>query len=369
MYGRLVFVAPLLFAACAAAPLEDGPLRLNDIQVIGSHNSYRRMSDPAILNAIARARPESAPGLQYDHPSLARQLDLGVRQVELDPYADPQGGHFAAPYGETILKAAGVRSDFSAAAMQAPGFKIMHVPGLDYQTNCATLRRCLEDLLAWSRAHPGHLPIVVTVDAKDQPLEGWPHTIAPVPLTPPLLDALDAEIRAVLPRDRLITPDDVRAGHASLREAVLADAWPELAAARGKFMFIFDVRPGIAELYRAGHPSLAGRVMFSLYAEDQPEAATMIIQDPRGQVENIRRLVRMGFYVRTRSDAGTREARTHDLSAARAAIAGGAQAISSDYYPGAPDPLGLKFQVALAGGRTVACNPVRRGPHCRLPSP
>jgi hypothetical protein len=348
--------------------LEDAPLRLNDIQVIGSHNSYRRMSDPAILAAIARERPESAPGLYYDHPSLARQLDLGVRQVELDPYADPEGGHFADPYGETILKAAGVRSEFSPAAMRAPGFKIMHVPGLDYRTNCATLRICLEDLLVWSRAHPKHLPIVVTVDAKDQPLAGWPHTIAPLPLTPTLLDALDAEIRAVLPRDRLITPDDVRGSHATLREAVLAGGWPELAAARGKFMFIFDVRPGIAERYRAGHPSLAGRVMFSLYAEDQPEAATMIVQDPRGKIEDIRRLVRLGFYVRTRSDAGTREARTRDLSGARAAISAGAQAISSDYYPGAPDPLGLKFEVALPGHRTVACNPVRRGPDCRLPS-
>jgi hypothetical protein len=49
--------------------------------------------------------------------------------------------------------------------------------------------------------------------------------------------------------------------------------------------------------------------------------------------------------VRVRSDADTAEARNHDLGRLQSAERSGAQIISTDYYPGAPDPLDLKFVV------------------------
>lgn len=338
------------------------PLRLNDLQVIGSHNSYRRAMPAPVAVWLETVRPGSRRRLAYAHPPLATQLDLGVRQLELDVFADPEGGRFAAPPAEAIAPAG-----LDPTALRAPGFKVQHIPGVDYAAHCTAFTDCLRQVRAWSLAHPGHLPVFITIDAKDQPF-GYPGATAPLPLTPALLDALDDEIRSVFPDEALITPDDVRGARASLREAVLAGGWPALEDARGQVLFIFDVRKATAELYRAGHPSLSGRAMFSLYDPGEPEAATLIVQDPRGQEAAIQARVKEGFIVRTRSDADTAEARAGDRSRLAAALAGGAQMISTDYYPGAPDPEGLAFRVSLPDGALQRCNLVRRAASCRLPA-
>lgn len=342
-------------AACASQPLSVPDMRLNDIQVIGSHNSYRRMPGPAALARLEAARPGFGVALAYDHPGLGDQLSLGVRQIELDVFADPIGGRFATP-------------ESAAPELNQPGFKVLHLPVLDAGVHCLTLAACLADLRAWSDTHPGHLPIIITIDAKDMPF-GIAGVDDPVALDGDLLDQLDSEIVNALTTERLIRPDDVRGGRRTLREAALAGGWPGLERARGRFMVIFDVRPATAELYRRRHPSLRGRAMFSVYAPGEPEAAVAIIQDPRGQESRIRRLVESGMIVRTRSDANTREARRSDRSMLEAAVQSGAQVISTDYYPGAPDPLGLAFVVDLPGGVLARCNPVRRPQDCRLVQP
>ena len=75
------------------------------------------------------------------------------------------------------------------------------------------------------------------------------------------------------------------------------------------------------------------------------EAAVFNIQDPRPEEARIKALVAQGFLVRTRTDADTTEARNHDLGRLEASVRSGAQIISTDYYPGAPDPLNPKFEV------------------------
>ena len=106
--------------------------------------------------------------------------------------------------------------------------------------------------------------------------------------------------------------------------------------------------------------------MFGWYPENDPEAAIQIVQDPLVDGARIRRWVAQGLIVRTRTDANTVEARAHDLAKARAAMASGAQAVSTDYYPGAPDPLQLHFVVTLPGAVMARCNPVRTAAGCRL---
>lgn len=358
--SRRVLAAAILSVASAPAVAAQPPLKLNDIQVMGSHNSYRSDAPPAILAHMARTRPDAARVFGYQHPNLARQLDLGVRQIELDVFADPDGGRFADPMGEAIAPGGLDRS-----AMLQPGFKVLHIPGVDYRSHCATLAVCLEQVRGWSKANPAHLPIFITIDAKDQPFS-YQGATTPIPLTAALLDALDVEIRSGIGPGMLITPDAVRGQRLTLREAVLAGGWPSLEAARGKVMVIFDVRRATADLYRRDHPSLAGRAMFSLYDPKDAEAATLIVQDPRKAIGDIQDWVRQGFIVRTRSDADTREARVDDRSGLEAAVTSGAQMISTDYYPGAPDPEGLGFSLSLPGGALQRCNPVRRPLGCDL---
>lgn len=340
----LALLGTALASCTHTPPGADSDLRLNDVQVLGSHNSYRRIPSRDDLLALNALRSGLGKELAYDHPPLQRQLDLGVRQMELDIFADP-GGKWHPEGG--------------------PGFKVMHIAGLDERSHCRMLRDCLIEISDWSDRHPRHLPLILTIDAKDYPTN-LPGARVPIALTPTLLDSLDAELRKGLGARRLLTPDQVRGQASTLRDAVTGRGWPLLDSARGKVLVIFDVRPELAELYRAGHTNLAGRAMFSLYGETEREAAVFIVQDPRGTEEKIASWVRQGFLVRTRSDASTREARVGDRSMLEAARRSGAQAISTDYYPGAPDPLGFGFVVSLKDGQTVQCNPVRRPRGCSL---
>ena len=69
----------------------------------------------------------------------------------------------------------------------------------------------------------------------------------------------------------------------------------------------------------------------------------------------IQYLVRSGYYVRTRADADTTEARKGDYSRWRDALISGAQVISTDYY--VPDRrFGTGYFVQLPGGQAGRWN-------------
>jgi hypothetical protein len=169
-----------------------------------------------------------------------------------------------------------------------------------------------------------------------------------------------------VPGKRLITPDDVRDGARSLHDAVRRRGWPTLSAARGRIYVLFDVRPAVSDVYRKNHPSLAGRAMFGWYSENQPESTIQIVQDPLIDGEKIKDCVKEGVIVRTRTDANTAGARLRDYRKAQAAMVSGAQAVSTDYYPGAPDPLHTSFTVRLPDGpwRAAARSVCRKAVLC-----
>src|SRR5690606_29092475 len=141
-------------------------------------------------------------------------------------------------------------------------------------------------------------------------------------------DALDAEIRSVFPADRLIEPDDVRGGLPTLEEAVLTEGWPTIDSTRGDVIFTLDnERDG----YRAGHPSLEGRVAFTPSTPGQPDAAFLKMNDPLGANQQlIADRVQAGYVIRTRADEPVITAQTGDTTQRDAALASGAQWISTD---------------------------------------
>src|SRR4051812_26420940 len=88
-------VAVLLLAAVA---VRADDLRLNQIQVIGSHNSYHVAPAPTVMDLIAVTGKSRAESLDYtDHPLPEQFGQLGIRQIELDLYADPKGGLYSKP--------------------------------------------------------------------------------------------------------------------------------------------------------------------------------------------------------------------------------------------------------------------------------
>lgn len=338
----------------------DRHLRINDVQAIGTHNSYKLPLPAEELAAHRDKDRRGADSIDYGHRPLAEQLDLGMRGLEIDVYHDPQGGRFLKPPG--AHRRGYATPPWSAShlqQMQRPGFKVMHLSDIDFRSSCVTLRTCLTIVRDWSRAHPRHVPILILINAKDG--RSGPGAVPPLPFDARAFDALDAEVREVFDSGHLLVPDQVQGDFPTLREAVRAGRWPTLGAARGKVLFALDEDPRKVAIYRGTRRSLEGRAMFVNTDEASPAAAYLTLNDPLAEQARIARAVADGYLVRTRADADTAEARNDDARRRQAAFASGAQYISTD-YPQADTRFG-DYRVVFPEGGYLRCDPSR--PACR----
>lgn len=315
-------------------------VQINQIQILGSHNSYRQMTYKPIYEILEKLK-SSLPAdlnpdfLNYTHLPLEQQMnDYNVRSIELDVYYDHDGGRFYNRQGLAMIDTP-EPVESNIPELNAPGYKILHIPDIDYNTNYYTFKSALSTVKNWSDAHPRHLPLIIYVETKQEtagdiiPITGF---VRGIPYTPQFMDELDDEIRDVfgINLDKVITPDKFRGDYSTLREAALAQNWPTLKEARGKIIFVTDGE-GMAA-YRAGKNTLEGRVMFVFAEPEDADAAFVIRNTPIGHEAEISDLVKKGFMVRTRADADTKAARTGDYTGANAAFASGAQIVSTDYY-------------------------------------
>jgi hypothetical protein len=120
----------------------------------------------------------------------------------------------------------------------------------------------------------------------------------------------------------------------------------------------------VGPLYLAGHPALRGRVLFTNSTPGQPDAAFVERND--GPAQEISRLVRAGYLVRTRADAGTTEARANDARRRDAMLASGAQIVSTDYPPAEPARWPGHYVVRLPGNAEARCNLLLAPAACEL---
>jgi hypothetical protein len=347
--------------------LADRCLRLNQIQAIGTHNSYHVQPEEPLWSVLRAFDPLLATGLEYTHSPLEAQFDdEQVRQIELDVFADPPGGLYDQ---RVILPLLGLPPDSGIPELEEPGFKVLHIQEIDFESTCWTFVHCLQQVRVWSDAHPRHLPVAILVELKDGPIADPLQLgfVQPHPIGPAELDALDDEIRSVFPEDQLITPDDVRGSHATVEEATLTDGWPTLGAARGNVLFLMDNGGRYRTDYLAGHPNLEGRILFTNAVPGQPDAAFVKRNDPLGaNTAAIQDLVGRGYLVRTRADADTVQARTDDVTQRDAALVSGAQFVSTDYpIPGRAAAFGTNYVAQIPDGDPARCNPVNTGTHCR----
>ncbi|ALO45071.1 phosphatidylinositol-specific phospholipase C1-like protein [Pseudohongiella spirulinae] len=350
---------------CADSNLPGDCLRLNQVQVLGSHNSYKRWPAEALIEELNAYRPDWARDITYEHRPLQEQLEtLGLRQFELDVFADPLGGHYADPAGGLLVDDPTLETN--RAIMSQPGFKVLHSQDLDYRTTCLTLQDCLSEIRNWSIANPSHLPIMIMLELKDAPRQNWgPITYTtPVSFTEQLVVDVDDDIWAVFDREHVITPDDVRGQSDSLEQAILNNGWPTLAQSRGKVLFAMDNTGRHRDLYLQQAPGLEGRAMFVSMNPGHPTAAFIKMNNAIDDHEQIRDNVARGYLVRTRSDVPSHEARTGDTTRRELALDSGAQYISTDYAE--PSPFGSGYQVVLPDGPGHArCNPVSAPAGCQ----
>ena len=329
---------------------------MNFIQAIGSHNSYKLAIPAAELELIGNYRAQSAITLDYSHLALTQQLELGMRQIELDIVYDPEGGRYADPLlAKQTIGLSGSKL-YDNSNMKQPGFKVLHAQDLDVRSNCDTWIICLTEIKNWSDKNPLHVPILIIFNAKTGG-SAYPGTTDALSFDSKAFDDLDQELLSVFNKKQLITPDDVRGNFPTLKEAVIKNGWPSLATARGKVFFALDEGPEKVKIYSRGNASLQGLPMFVNSVDEQADhAAYFTMNNPLQDRERIRAAVKSGFIVRTRADANTIEARTNDSSRREAAFSSGAQYISTDYYQ--PRLEFSEYSVSLPGNRVARCNPL-----------
>src|SRR5205085_9412962 len=135
-----LFLIVVSFACLLAGCQTHSPpaaMRINQIQVIGSHNSYHLRAHDSLMAVMAKRNPSAPQGLDYNHRPLPEQLEqLGIRQIELDCFADPEGVLYAHPKGPKWAAQAGlppVPNYDPEGKLSRPGFKVMHIPDVDYR--------------------------------------------------------------------------------------------------------------------------------------------------------------------------------------------------------------------------------------------
>jgi hypothetical protein len=313
-----------LLLACAPGSTEIGPiqydyplddtLRMHEAQLIGTHNSYHVSNDNGIVQQ------------DYTHAPLAQQLGYqGVRHFELDIWWDEASGQF----------------------------QVYHVPVLDPLSVCDTLVRCLADLRGWSDFNPGHFPLVVLIEPK---FTAKGDEIAD------RLDTLDAEVRSVWPDERRITPEMVQGDSPDLATALADHGWPTLGVLRGKLLVSLHDGDALREAYTDGN-TVADRALFPEVFGGDPELpfAAVAGLDDAYDVDRIAAALARNQLVRTRADGDNEEPLAGDTSRRDAALASGAQLVSTDY----PVPVdGVAYVASIPGGTPVGCNPVTAPASC-----
>ncbi len=296
LIGRVARLALLVCfgataVAIAAEPDPLDALQINQLQYIGTHNSYH-------IRAAGKTKRE-VPEWSYNHAPLDVQLDRGVRSFELDlHYKEGQ-------------------------------FEVFHVPLLDEGTTCRKLSDALATVRNWSDAHPRHVPISFLFELKKEG-PGLDRRIREIDAEG--LDRLDQVLCAGFSAERRIAPDDVRGGAETLREAVTSKGWPTLGASRGKVLFILHDDGSKRELYTREHPSLRGRAMFVRSDDKREDAAVLILDNPRS--EAINRMAKMGYFIRTRADSDLRGTLAEKQARRDTALTGGAHILSTDFPAG-----------------------------------
>ncbi len=308
---------------CNASNLAD--LRLNHIQLIGSHNSYRLKTYAPLLSFLqffTSFLPDDSDPLnewEYNHLPLPEQLDdHNVRAFELDIYYDPNGGIF---FKRGALSLVGESVYSGIDAYKEPGLKVLHIPDVDYMTNYVSFKDALRELLNWSNAYPNHIPIFIMLELKETKIP-LPNFAQVRKFNATAKASVVEEISDVIPENKLITPNDIRAGNSSLYSVIQSQGWPSLESSRGKFMFFALSESEIGGTVFGTNKSLT----------DNTNTIVKIIDNPVGDFDKIQEALDMGFIIRTRSDSGTEEARTGETERRDMAIESGAQLIYTDYY-------------------------------------
>ena len=279
----------------------DPSLRLNEIQYLATHNSYKKMGSSIGKFFVGLGDSfDEAKALRYEYHTFTKQLELGIRSFELDlRYRNNQ-------------------------------FELTHVPLVDNASVAVDFLMALEEIALFQKHHPNHLPLLILLEIKSD----WM-------MLDPFLQSFDASVFAKLDsmlsdvfQDGLFAPRDMLEDGKTLKETVQTSGWPKLNELLGKVVFIIHPHNTYVPMYYEMDETLQSQNMFLGVYQQQIEedyASFIVHNDPNPEV--IQPLINQNFIVRTRLDANLRIF-TNDWESG---IGSGAQILSSDFSIGRKD--------------------------------
>ena len=310
-------------------------LRLNDIRIIASHNSYKKLPHQKVLKFLSRfqnklGEQNNPQYIDYGHASFIKQFsDYNVRGVELDVNYDPKGGHYKRRRVNLFIF--GQKQRINTASMKAPGFKLLHISDVDFETNYYTLIDGLKDIKKWSDSHPDHIPIFINIEAKGSHPADQSKTLRflgfkkCIPFDSVAYSLLEDEILSVFDPEDIFTPLNFKGPFESIHDKINKEGWPYLSECLGKVIFILEGNN--QKIYK----NFQYPLMFYYGEEHDSNTAFLLRNNPLGNEKEISNSTNR-FIVRTRSDAGTIESRNNDFTRLKSALKSNAQIISTDYY-------------------------------------
>jgi hypothetical protein len=276
--------------------LEASGLRLNEIQMIASHNSYKKLGTGVGKLFIGLGDSfDEAHALRYGNPYLSEQLDDGIRSFELD------------------------------VRYRRGDFEVTHVPLVDNSSVAVKLELAFAEIALWSEHNPNHIPIILLLELKDDwmMLDPFLQDIGSTELA--FLDQLIDEQLG----DKLYTAGDLAGTYPTIQDRIDAESWPLVSELLGKIIVV--LHPGKwTTPYVAMHERHQDLTMFPAVSNmnvNHDYAAFVVHNDPN--IANIEMLINQNLIVRTRMDANLMIDETMRTNA----LTSGAQLLTTDFHP------------------------------------
>lgn len=257
--------------------MSDG-VRINEIAVIGTHNSYQLLatSQKRALEGVRSflSSGEKGGNRNFEMDTYTQQLEQGVRNLEIDIETVDDGENVS--------------------------FIVTHSPITDNVSSAYDFAKGLEEIALWSDNNPNHLPVYLLIEPK-----GNVDSINNMKnFNVDYAFELDKVIRDVL-GERLLTPSLIRGSYETLEDMRMADAWPTLEEAAGKIIVLLHPCDVTAEYIQAD-TAVSTQAMFPMLRfEDigKPYASFILDNEPENAIENNKQTIgEKNLMVRSRAD-------------------------------------------------------------------
>ena len=280
-------------------------VKINEIAIIGTHNSYQLLPTPQrrlhqkILNILYNG--EKGTKYKFEMDTYTEQLEHGIRNLEIDIEAVDKNGEIS--------------------------FVVSHEPIKDNTSSAYDFAEGLREIAMWSDHNPNHLPVYLLIEPKGN----VPSVCHMQNFSIEYAKELDKIPREVL-GEKLLTPVQIMGNYKTLGEMRMADDWPTLEEAAGKIIVLLHPCD-VTEEYINLDTTLSSQAMFPMLRTqdvDRDCASFILDNEPQEAKENNKKTVdEKNLMVRTRADSYPK------FSDERYAFANecGSHIITTDYPP------------------------------------